>query len=199
MVQDGLGKLEAIHAKRPRAALRSANKHRVRCNKIDDSVRKLMYIYKNGMQRNFELWKENVSKQRLKSSIISAANVTLDSAKVLEMQMKLTRRPIHMAFTKLRNVGNEWSVLSKALRCFEIYINDSKMRTLMRWKFAVLDKNILYKDHRYRFTRGANTLIKLYLSCLRFSLYRLNKGREYKIKTRDCIAKLLFIYKIGVK
>ena len=196
-VQDGLGKLEAFHAKRPRAALQSANKHRERCNKVDDSLRKLLYIYKNGLSINFERWKENASKHELTSRIIKSASLTLDSAKVLEMQSKLTRRPMSSAFNKIKNSGKEWPVLSKAMRCFAIALDDNVMRSFMRWKFTVLDKNIVYKDTKYRIAQGTNILIKLKHTWIRFALHTLNKGREHKIRTNDSIAKLLFIFKIG--
>jgi hypothetical protein len=45
---EGFNKIEKLRAKKPRHALKKANKHREHCNKVDDVLKKLMFIYKTG-------------------------------------------------------------------------------------------------------------------------------------------------------
>jgi hypothetical protein len=55
-VIDGVMKLEKVKNRRPRLALRNLNKNRELKDKIEDSIRKLLFINKIGMQRGFMIW-----------------------------------------------------------------------------------------------------------------------------------------------
>jgi hypothetical protein len=55
-VSNGLGKVSSIHQRQPRQALRSVNKNREHKVKSDDAVKKLLFIYKNGLRSEFDKW-----------------------------------------------------------------------------------------------------------------------------------------------
>jgi hypothetical protein len=79
-IVDGAEKLDKVHKKRPRKALRNFDRNVLRKTKQENSVKKLGLIYRISLQRAFDKWagKDNFpEKFRKTKNMANALNLNL--------------------------------------------------------------------------------------------------------------------------
>jgi hypothetical protein len=97
----GAEKLSALQNKRPRNALRSFNKKKVKDDKMKDAVRRLRLLMKNGLAGRFREWANKVGLLQQKDDIRDVADICMNTPVLGNLEKKLREKMLRAAMKAL--------------------------------------------------------------------------------------------------
>ena len=195
---EGVGKLDEIQRRKPKAALQSAAKNAAHSRKVDDALKKLYLIYKNGVRLSLSHWK-------FVAGIVGKtndANKCLLLPSLLRLRKSLILRRLRLGLEAVRSYSKRPDMLRKLMVVIGGNLKDKRLRAFFLWNFQTQNaanteleykRALLFKLHRVRAGFGLLDLIQQKQP--RDVFRTLRKTNGHTDKRENAISKIFYIHK----
>jgi hypothetical protein len=119
----------------------------------------------------------------------------MDAPKLHPLQSRIQRTPLREAFDAIRDVDKPRKLLLKGMSRFVGGLHDARQRAFYRWRLNTLGEQMRVQKRDSGVARGSDKVDGMRAILLRLGFNSIAKDAADKLKTKNAILKMMYIYK----